>query len=267
MKEQVRQWICEYIENYGQRPDIVTKWGEPLVGFADASHPYILNLKTIIDTTHELPTDVLEDASVVIVYYVPFTRELAETNETGTQYASAEWARAYEETNEMFKNLNAFLIKQLEMRGWHAGISPKSATFDQKRLKSDWSYRHFAYAAGLGSFGLNNMLLTKSGCCGRFNTLVTNLEVEPDQPMTDEYCLYKKNGSCAVCVKHCPTGALTTEGYDRHKCYELLMKNARIHTEYGSSYVDESGKKANSVGSDVCGKCVTPSPCAFWELK
>ncbi|MDD3403325.1 MAG: hypothetical protein PHQ72_08220 [Hespellia sp.] len=88
--------------------------------------------------------------------------------------------------------------------GFEGKISPKSATFDQKRLKSDWSHRHFAYAVGMGTFGINNMLITRYGCCGRYSTIVTNLNVEPDQPVSEEYCLYKKNGSYGICMKNCP---------------------------------------------------------------
>ncbi len=265
MKKKILSWICDFVKSYEQREDIITNWGTPLVGFADASHPYILNLKKLVGSNHGMPREVLDDAAIVIAYYVPFTKELAKTNKNGSELASREWAVAYEETNAMFKELNSYIIEKIEAHGFRADISPKTATFSLTELKSDWSYRHFAYAAGLGTFGLNNMLITKSGCCGRYNTIVTNLNVEPDAPVEEEYCLYKKNGTCAVCVKHCPTGALQKDNYDRHLCYTLLMKNAAIHTGLGDSYMDEKGN-ANSIGSDVCGKCVTQSPCAFWQL-
>lgn len=267
MKEKVRSLIVNYVKEYEQRDDISTKWGTPLVGFADAKHPLIETYKEIIGPNHGTPDEVVEDASVVIAYYVPFTEELAKTNETGTVLASKEWAVAYEETNAMFKVLNAYIIEELDKMGYKAGISPKTSTFDTTKLKSDWSYRHFAYLAGLGTFGMNNMLITKHGCCGRYNNIVTNLDVEPDEPLKEEYCLYKKDGSCKVCMKHCPVGALNAEGYDRHLCYTVLMKNADVHKGYGSSYTDESGENSNSMGSDVCGKCVTQSPCAFWNLE
>lgn len=32
---------------------------------------------------------------------------------------------------------------------------------------SEWSHRHAAYIAGLGIFGINNMLITNKGCVGR----------------------------------------------------------------------------------------------------
>ena len=131
---------------------------------------------------------------------------------------------------------------------------------------SDWSQRHIAYAAGLGTFGLNNMLITKKGCCGRYSTLITNLDIKPDRPLEQELCLYKRKLKCQICVNNCPIGALTAEGYDRQKCYYLCKKNAEVYTDFGSSYLTEDGDKANSDGSEVCGKCVTGSPCAFWDL-
>jgi len=264
MKDKIRTLICEFVKEYEKREEITTKWGTPLVGFADANHPTISQFKTLIGPNHGTPDEVIKNASIVIAYYVPFTKELAKTNANGTYLASREWAVAYEETNAMFKELNDYVIEKLKDWGYHAGISPKTSTFSKTELKSDWSYRHFAYLAGLGTFGINNMLITEHGCCGRYNNIVTDLDVIPDEPLKEEYCLYKKNKTCGVCVKNCPVGALTPESYDRHLCYSNLLKNAEVHTGLGDSYADESGQGANSVGSDVCGKCVTQSPCAFW---
>ena len=263
MKEKILQEVIEFVTRYPDNAGCFTRWGTPLVGFADAFHPSILALKELISPDHELPTAVLPDASIVIACYVPFTRNLAKSNANAGRLAAPEWALAYEETNAMLRKLNLHLIGYLEGLGYRAAVSKEASTFDQERLISNWSHRHFACAAGLGTFGLNNMLITKSGCCGRFTTLVTNLDVEPDSPLPAELCLYKKNGSCRICIKNCPMGALSTEGYERQKCYSLCRENAAIYTEFGSSYVDASGDRANSEGSEVCGKCVTASPCAF----
>lgn len=267
MKEAIRNEIIEFIKKYEEKPAINTKWGTPLVGFGDARHPAILSLKEVISPSHQMPTEVLPDASVVVTYYVPFTRELAKINAEYGRMAAPEWAESYEETNAMFKVLNQHLIGFLEGLGFRGAVSPEASTFDQEKLISNWSQRHFSYAAGLGTFGINNMLITKNGCCGRYSTVVTNLPVEPDQPIEEELCLYKKNGSCGICVQNCPTGALTFAGFNRHTCYELCQENAGIYRNFGSSYMDEGGEAANSVGSDVCGKCVTGSPCALWKLK
>lgn len=267
LKEKITLEICEFVKRYSDELNISTQWGTPLVGFAGASHPYILALNEIISPSHIMPAEVLGDALTIIAYYVPFTRELAKTNVRFGRLASPEWALAYEQTNAMFGFLNTHLIKYLENIGYKAAVSKEASTFHREKLISNWSQRHFAYAAGLGTFGLNNMLITKSGCCGRYSTLVTNLDVEPDSPLPEELCLFKQNGSCGICVKNCPMEALNVSGYERQKCYSLLRENAKIYTEFGSSYVNETGENANSEGSEVCGKCITASPCAFWRLK
>ena len=263
LKKAVSNQAAEFVEEYQKNTGFII-WRKPLVGFAAADHPYIEKLKEVIGPDHVLPGEVLPDASVVVACFVPFTRKLAETNRVDDVYASEEWARAYETTNAMLGELNQALIRFLEDEGYRGAVSPEAFTFDQKLLKSNWSHRHFAYAAGLGTFGMNNMLITKAGCCGRYTTVVTNLDVEPDDICREELCLYKKDGSCGVCMKHCPSGALTPEGYDRQKCYGILKKNAMKYTEFGSSYVDEEGK-ANSAGSEVCGKCVVYAPCTCRE--
>lgn len=269
MKNQIANIINSFISKYRCDNDISTNWGEPLVGFADANHPDILNLPNMISPKHGVPSEVVDDASIVIAYFIPFTGELAETNRISRETASAEWALAYEETNTLLSEINSHLIKALKQMGYNAGISPKASVFDKDKLISHWSHRHFAKAAGLGTFGLNNMLITKTGCCGRYSTVVTNLDIEPDAPLDEEYCLYKKNGICKVCINNCPSGALTVNGFDRNKCYEICEKNAQIYTEFGYSYVGEYADdndpqhKHNKSGSEVCGKCVVGAPCTF----
>ena len=263
MKEKITKLIRTFVTEYEEKEDISTNWGEPLVGFADAHHPSILELKEIVAETHSIPADVISDASIVIAYFLPFTRELANTNQTDGDISSPEWALAYEETNALFPKLNEYVISELREMGYQADVSPEASVFDRDKLRSNWSHRHFAKAAGLGTFGINNMLITKIGCCGRYSSIVTNLDVEPDLPREDEFCLYKKNGSCGICVRHCPSGALTLDGYDRYKCYEICMKNAERYTEFGNSYAAEASELQVHIGSEVCGKCVVNAPCTF----
>ena len=261
LKEAVRQDIVSYVQEYAEQQGIAAVWRTPLVGFADARCEGIKKLKDLVSPAHVMPWEVLEDATVIISYFVPFTKALAETNSC-TGLASPQWALAYEQTNALFNQLNEALIQKLRQAGYHAAVSPEATTFDRDKLISHWSQRHIAYLAGLGSFGVNNMLITKEGCCGRYSTIVTNLPVAAYHPVTQEYCLYKKNGTCGVCTRHCPSGALTVQGYDRKKCFSVLLKNAEVCTDFGSSYTNEDGSGSNSVGSEVCGKCVVHIPCA-----
>ena len=154
----------------------------------------------------------------------------------------------------MFPKLNDHLTEVIRSLGYDAAQSPEASTFYRDEIISHWSFRHFAYAAGLGTFGLNNMLITENGCAGRINGLVTDLDVTAGKPQTEEACLYKRSGKCGLCMKVCPAGALTPEIYDRRKCYAV------VHTSFGSSY---GGDDSMDVGSEVCGKCIAGMPCAL----
>ena len=260
MRDYVTALITDYVRDHEKTSE--TRWGTPLVGFADAAHPRLGELREVAARDHVMPREVLTDATVVLCYFLPFTRETAKSNIAG-RLSSPDWARAYEDTNALFADLNAHIIEKLEARGYHAAVSPEATTFDREILMSRWSQRHMAWLAGMGTFGLNNMLITDKGCCGRFSTVVTNLDVAPGAPLTTENCLYKREGKCGVCVRHCFSGALTTAGYDRKKCFGVCSENAAVYRDFGNSYAADARGEVLDTGSEVCGKCLVGVPCAF----
>ena len=245
MKTLITNKIIEYVKSYPVRKDVKNIWKAPIVGFADANGSYISALKESVTLAHLLPGDFMENPNIVISYYIPFTEELAALNmNVEGNLAAQEWSDAYNLTNTMIQDINQYVADFLNEMGYRA-VSPTGVVFDKERILSNWSQRHIAYAAGLGTFGINNMLISEKGCCGRYGSVVADIPVEPDQILKEERCLYKKNGGCKKCVKNCFSGALTTEGFDRKKCYEICMIND-VRT-----------------GADVCGKCDIDIPCAF----
>ncbi len=258
-KKLLQQEITSFIRQYPVPKNLSKIWESPLIGLADADSPYWDRLKTLVHPKHDHPKNILKQATIVLVYFVPFSPTLAKTNATGV-LSSPEWAQAYELTNTMFPKLNEHLILYLKRHGVQAAVSKKAAYFDREEVTSQWSYRHMAWLAGLGTFGLNNMLITEKGCCGRLNALVTTLPLPPDQPLTSEYCLYKKSGACKSCVRNCPSRALNDTGFDRKICFAQCLKNASLYMEFGSSYSDGAD---HAIGSEVCGKCICILPCTF----
>lgn len=248
MQQLIKNLITEFVARYQQEQEIQTKWGEPLVAFADAADPRFLDLKKIISPTHAFPQDILSDAKTVIAYFLPFEKSISLSNIKG-EYSSREWAVAYIETNKLISELNVHLSTEFSKLGYKSSAIPATHNFDEVRLISDWSHRHVAYIAGLGKFGLNNMLITEKGSGGRVGSIVTNLEIEPTPCNQKEYCLYKVNGSCKICVKRCVGDALKVDSFDRKKCYDVLLENDKIHPDLGLT--------------DACGKCVVNLPCTF----
>ncbi len=245
IKEQIRQFVCDYVDNYGKEHNCSWLWREPLTGFADANCEYIKNIEKAVETKHKKPSDYLENPTIVISCFVPFTKEVSRSN-TGIEgnFTSEEWSNAYVVTNTMLGDLAQATAEEIQRLGYNGAV-PTGISMKEGILKSPWSHRHIAFAAGLGTFGINNMLITRSGCCGRYCSVISDIPVTPDKILEGENCLYKKNGSCKKCVEHCFYGALTTEGFDRFKCFEACMRNEKLY------------------GEEVCGKCVTEIPCAF----
>jgi epoxyqueuosine reductase QueG len=153
------------------------------------------------------------------------------------------------ETNALLTAINAHLATFLRAAGHRATVVPPTHNFDEQRLMSDWSHKHVAYIAGLGTFGIHHMLITADGCCGRLNSLVTDLVIPPTPRPEVEACLYKADGSCRACLPRCPVDALTGPRFDRHACYDVCLQNAARHTAVGLA--------------DVCGKCACVVPCSF----
>jgi epoxyqueuosine reductase len=91
-------------------------------------------------------------------------------------------------------------------------------------LVADFSQRHAAVAAGLGNFGRHNLVIhPKLGSRVIFSTILTDLELPPDPPVTEDLCIH-----CNICVENCPGRALDEEGKtDEFKC----MKHSQ---PYGS---------------------------------
>lgn len=240
--------IKDYPKIYQQLHHVKTEWKEPLVAVAAACDPMFMGLKTQVGPDHLLPQDLLARATSVICYFLPFANTIGRSNKPG-EPCSDQWAFAYLETNHLINDLNAHIAAELARQGFRAAVTPATHNFDEKTLLSNWSHRHIAVIAGLGTIGLNRMLITDQGCCGRLGSLVTDMPLTPTPRADVNACLYAYNESCLQCVNNCPHGALQEKHFDRHKCYELLLHNAEIHEDKGFA--------------DACGKCVSNIPCSF----
>ncbi len=248
MKNQIKDFVAKYIVSYRENYCTTDFWGEPIIAYADANDHLFNELKHIISPTHLVPTELLPGSKTVIAYFIPFNNPVAASNVAG-EMSSAQWANAYIETNQLIISINEALAQELKKQGYQSAILPPTHNFDENTLISDWSHKHVGYIAGLGTFGLHQMLITEKGCCGRLGSIVTDVIIEPTPRPAQEYCLYKHNKSCKSCVARCLSGALNTEAFDRHRCYEILLQNHRYH-----------GRKELA---DVCGKCAGIVPCSF----
>ncbi len=110
------------------------------------------------------------------------------------------------------------LVEALEDRGWPSLVTAAQET--------DWSYkrasygrlstRHLGIEAGLGAFGLEvNILTPEFGPRIYLTGVLTELELEADQPMTEQVCIGE---SCSRCLYSCPSDAVRHFGIDKRAC-------------------------------------------------
>lgn len=267
-KKKVTEMIESYIEEYVAAGRTAMRWGAPLVGFGDAKSPEFARLRPLVHEEHAMPEDLLPGASIVVSYFLPYPPEIPETNCDADGPASSEWAMAYRETNILFSRLNEAVTEELRtldqngspcrktgLPAVRAALPLSFASMDDETVTSRWSQRHVARIAGLGTFGLNNMLITEKGCCGRYSSFITDLQAPADDVLREEACLSRRFGedACGLCVKRCYVGALTADGFDRFICSDVCGINQQFHDpdmKYG-------------VDSSVCGKCLIGLPCTF----
>ena len=246
MRQNMEEKIWQLIERYCQERSLPILWRKPIVRFADATNPGFAQLRRIVDSGHHMPQDYLPDAKNVLSWFLPFLPEVGNNNLPG-QLCSAQWADVYLVTNEMAAWINEQLVQFLkEEYAVSAAVPTDAGMIGMDNPRSRWSQRHVAYLAGHGTFGKNNMLISDAGSVGRYFSVVTALNVSPDAPVTEERCLWKRDGSCGLCIKRCPVAALTEAGFDRYKCLDQCLKNM-----------------ARFPGADVCGKCTVELPCSY----
>jgi hypothetical protein len=137
-------------------------WRAPLVSAVPADHPDFALLPRLAVPDHLAPSDILPGARSVIVFFIPYTQELSKANAAGRS-ASASWARAYVDTNVLIDRITRAVADLAAGCGYKAAVAPATGNFDPGRLVSRWSHRHVAWIAGMGSFGINNMLITEKG--------------------------------------------------------------------------------------------------------
>lgn len=75
-----------------------------------------------------------------------------------------------------------------------------------------------AMRAGLGFIGKNRLLTnSQTGSFILLGEIITNLQLEPDEPVGKQLC-----GDCRKCIDACPTKALSDNGFDARKCISYL---------------------------------------------
>ena len=213
--------------------------GIPLIGFASSDRWEDPPFRPWMPSEF-YPQNVMPGTRSVIVIGLPVILPILETTPS-VQY------------HELYKTMNGLLDQyayRISLFLENEGNSAVGITRDgyaslevlRERPVAAFSHRHAAYLAGLGTFGVNNTLLTRRyGPRVRFASVLTNAELEPDPVINGTLCIH-----CMRCVAHCPVQAIEAGDYPEH-----LIDKGRC-TEHNISL--------SRRGISPCGNCIKVCP-------
>jgi len=276
MNEKMATWLSGIISDFVRNsPENSLKmepdekaWDEVLVGFSSGADPLYEAYKELVGEFHWTPLEAFSiefpevavnpDDLTVISWILPQREGTKADNRKETFYPSRRWVQARFPGEEFNSCLRRHVVRELSSKGmksvaptllseWSREKSPKYV------FASKWSERHAAYAAGLGTFGLCDGLITSKGKAHRVGSVVANVSVPvSDRPYDDHhaYCLFFYDGSCTGCRKRCPVGAISEGGHDKVKCWN-----------HAGVTCGEFVKKNYGFEGYGCGLCQTRVPC------
>lgn len=200
-----------------------------------------------------------EDLTVLSIVFASDdrTRELQRGQKKAPNFR---WLYARNCFEKVEGELCGHIIERLANAGIRAvapDMSPQWGWRQSERfgLSCNWSHRHSAYIAGLGTWGLCDGMITRLGKAVRFTTLIleTKLPADP-RPYKDYHywCLFYRTGKCDSCIKACPAGAIGKEGHNKDLCWEYIQ-------DFKRSYIDSNALNAD--GPFGCGLCQGNVPC------
>ena len=245
-------------------------WEKPLVGFASGDDPYFGKFKADIGDFYWLPneayklkfknSEVTDDKLTVISIGFPQTEKTKNDQKNSKGMPCERWLRTRGEWEAMIDKIVVNIISEFAKDGIKAVAIDEIKEFSRHTsekfgIASNWSHRHTAFVAGIGTFGLSDGLITKKGKAMRFTSIIINRVFEPtERPYKGhhDYCKFYQDGSCSACIYRCPVHAITKKGHDKETCSSYLQK---IKKEIGPDYL----KNSNYISG--CGLCQTKVPC------
>lgn len=181
------------------------------------------------------PTKLMEGAKSVIVFlfnYFPTESLPEEDNYILSKYA---YGTDY---HFVIKDKLKALIKEIQDKTGE--IQARAFVDSAPVLERAWAER-----AGLGWIGKNaNFIVPKTGSFFFIAEIITDLELEYDEPKNNDFC-----GACRNCIDACPTQAIVAPGViDARKCISYLTIELRneIPEKFKGQFEDRI------FGCDIC---------------
>ncbi len=176
------------------------------------------------------PGDFLAKARNVVVIGVPIPEGVLRREEMmkGSQFVPEEerlellqnyfyYTSGFEVINTRLEQITLRLALLLQEEGYRTlfftpTFGKQYNNYYQKYRFAPFSHRHAAVRAGLGEFGLNNLVVnSKYGPRARYNSIITAAELPATPLLKEKVCLGK---SCGKCLEECPGDAIIDAGHN-----------------------------------------------------
>ncbi len=279
----IRRLVREASENRLTDFGGIPVFGAPIVGTADGDGEVFRTFRKVVSRRHILPGEILGrdassgaqgDAVRVVSWALPYSREISRSNRT-QDWPSDVYSVARNNGGALLYEVGRRLVELVREKGF-AAIAPSLADeYDAFRcpehgFSSTWSERHVAFAAGLGSFGLNGSLITPKGAMVRLGSLITNMPLRVAGREEKDHrapCLRDGGKNCGHCLARCPVQAISADGLDKSRCYDRRrVIREKFLESYASKFrmlsapIVKSGRReaGYSLG---CGLCYSGVPC------
>lgn len=274
IKDEINDFLCTNPQNRLSFIDDYIIWDKTLVGFADGDDPIFTEYKTIIAPEHLTPREALAKACdkspkdlparlSVISWILLMPEETRKSNRTETHIPSRLWSHTRWYGEKFNDRLREHVVELLTSMGYLATapiLQPYYKTFrNVNGHYSNWSERHVAFAAGLGTFSLSDGFITECGIAIRCGSAITDLVLpisprQSDSPYSN--CLFYRGVNCRACIDRCPADAISEKGHDKNKCQYYLHEIG-----YSRESLKDGYDNKKSVAG--CGFCQTKVPCEF----
>jgi len=266
--EQIVRDFCASPANSLENGTGEPAWGEPRLAFARGDDPLFDRLKADIGPFYWTPAEAfrlaypegsLDPAELAVACYVlPQTEATRRDQRQQTEVPAERWARSRFHGEEFNCALRLHLAAELTRVGYPAVAPERLDDFAYRQserfgLASNWSERHTAWVAGLGTFGLSDGLITRVGKAVRFGSVVFKAEIEATlRPYSgyQDWCLWYAKGTCGACMRRCPVAAINEEGHNKETCFDYIRN---VTTPYVSGHY--------GTGATPCGLCQVKIPC------
>jgi epoxyqueuosine reductase len=204
------------------------------------------------------PKDLLYEAKVSVVIGIRWVDALID----GIPEVRSLYSRFMLAITWKFDILTMDLARFLQERGYSSLPIPNGDPYDLKELVGCISHKHAAAVAGLGEFGLNNLLLTSEyGPRQRFSQVLTEAPLQADHPSILNLCKNMTPKCEMACIRTCPARAIPAADLKDAGAWEKIAREGqRIDKQGCSQYMDTLPRMGRNGYVYRCGLCIERCP-------